>query len=92
MESRIRPLSSGAAKRSPIIHTGQDRTLTSTNKSVFDDDLFAGAAVFGLLERLQPESVGMKSLQLFRLRFTKLEEKKRQKEVKMLVFKMFRPQ
>lgn len=93
MESRIRLLSSDTAKPSAIVHTRElrDRTLTSANKSIFDDDLFTGTAVFGLLESLQPERVGMKSLQLFWLRFTELwGGGGRQKEAKMLVFKIFK--
>lgn len=61
----------------PRVNPGefQDRVLTSTDESILDDDLFTDAAVFGLLESLHPESMGVKSLQLFWLKNRKKTKK-----------------
>lgn len=50
---------------------------TSTDESIVADDLLADAAVFGLLKRLHPESMRMKSLQLLWLQFRKSNKDKR---------------
>lgn len=64
-----------AAEESRTCQSFRDRWLTSTDESVLGDGLFTSAAVLRLLERLHPECVGMKRLQLLRLQKAKQQQK-----------------
>lgn len=64
-----------AAEESWTCQSFRDRWLTSADESVLGDGLFTSAAVLRLLERLHPECVGMKRLQLLRLQKAKQQQK-----------------